>query len=145
MKRIIRIFLFSSIVLTLASCGSEPPKVVQAVAPNYPQIARIAHVQGLVSITLEISSDGKVSNARMTSGAPLLRDECLATAKKWLFAPSSKQSRTVDLKFEFTVDDALPTDAQEQISFSPPYYVAIRVGPVVLNTSIGTVRNPKTK
>jgi len=130
--------------LALASCSTAPPKVVQAVAPIYPKIARIAHIEGVIVISVEIGPDGKVSNARMISGAALLREECLATARKWLFAPSSNQTRTVELKFEFTVDDALPTDAQQQVSFSPPYYVAIKGAPVYLESSTGTVRNPKT-
>src|SRR6185437_436947 len=128
--------LASLALLAVATCGAAPPKVVQAVAPIYPQFARVAHIQGVVVVAVEIGPDGKVSNAKTTSGPSLLREACLATARKWRFVPSSKRSRTVDLKFEFTVDDTLGIDSPPQISFPSPYSVAIRVAPAVLNASI---------
>ena len=136
MRKILRVSLFTSIVLALVSCNAGPPKVVQGVAPNYPQIARIAHIQGVVTVTVEISSDGKVSNAKATSGPALivLRQECLASARKWLFATSSKPTRRANLSFEFTIDDALGKDALPKVSFSPPYHVAIRVAPIYLES-----------
>jgi len=123
-------------LLALASCRAKPPKVVRWVAPVYPMIARMAHVEGVVTATVEISSDGKVSNAKATSGPALivLRQECLASARKWLFATSSKPTRRANLSFEFTIDDALGKDALPKVSFSPPYHVAIRVAPIYLES-----------
>lgn len=136
MKTIVLVCLVTSIALSLCSCSSESPKVVRAVAPNYLQVARVAYVEGIFLVSVTIGPDGKVSDAKITSGPALtlLREECLATAKRWLFTASSKHTRRAKLSFEFTIDDALGKDAQPQVSFSPPYNVAIRVAPIYLET-----------
>jgi TonB family protein len=145
MRRKLPFSLAALIFLALASCRTEPPKVVQAVAPNYLQVARLAHVEGVIVVAVGIGPNGKVSNAKVRSGPALilLRQECLTTARKWLFAASSKQTRSANLSFEFVIDDALDKDALPEVSFSPPYNVAIRVAPIYVESSAAAVRVPR--
>jgi periplasmic protein TonB len=56
--------------------------------PPYPPIARAARASGAVVIQVVISEDGRVEQAEILSGHPLLRDAALQAAKQWLFKPT---------------------------------------------------------
>jgi protein TonB len=63
-------------------------KAINRVQPPYPPIARAAHASGAVQVQVTISEDGRVIEAAVMNGHPLLRDAALQAAKRWTFHPT---------------------------------------------------------
>ena len=55
---------------------------------EYPKMASLAGVGGVVVVEVIVSETGAVESARVLSGHPLLRDAALAAAKGWVFDPT---------------------------------------------------------
>jgi len=75
--------------------------------PPYPAIAKAARASGAVQVQVTISEEGKVIDAQVISGHPLLRDAALQAAKQWLFKPTELSGVPVKvqgvLTFNFTL------------------------------------------
>jgi Gram-negative bacterial TonB protein C-terminal len=67
-----------------------PTAPLSADPPPYPPIARVAHVQGEVSISFEVSPFGKVEQLSFESGPEMLRRAVSDTSSKWQFPESSE-------------------------------------------------------
>jgi protein TonB len=65
----------------------EPRKLVD-VAPVYPLLARKAGVTGIVIIEATIDPRGRVVNATVLKGAPMLDEAALEAVGKWVYAPT---------------------------------------------------------
>lgn len=63
-------------------------KALSRPQPEYPKMARAAGVDGEVVVEVIVSETGVIESARVISGHPLLRDNALAAAKKWVFEPT---------------------------------------------------------
>jgi TonB family protein len=59
--------------------------VKDIVVPNYPPLARMARLQGSVSVDIEISADGKVVSAKATGGDPILQRAAEKNIRLWTF------------------------------------------------------------
>ncbi|HEX8775997.1 MAG TPA: TonB family protein [Pyrinomonadaceae bacterium] len=88
----------------LINVGSLLDKATQKVAPNYPSIAKNAHVTGVVTVYLEIDEQGGVAAISRTDGPQLLRQAAVDAARKWKFKP--------------TVIDGKPTRVMGFINFN---------------------------
>ena len=65
------------------------PKV-KDVAPVYPQIAKIAHVQGIVATDALIDTTGSFKNLRVVrTASPLLNQATLDALKTWQYEPAT--------------------------------------------------------
>jgi len=75
--------------------------------PTYPPIARAARASGAVVVQVVISEDGRVEEAVVQSGHPLLRDAALQSARQWVFRPTTLSGVPVKvqgvLTFNFTL------------------------------------------
>jgi TonB family protein len=69
-------------------------------APAYPPLARAAHVQGRVALSVTIDATGAVSAVTITSGHPLLKGAVEAEATKWKF-PGDATAKSLNFVFEF--------------------------------------------
>ncbi len=65
----------------------EPRKVVD-VAPEYPQVAAKAHIEGVVIIEATIDTRGRVANATVLRGVPVLDEAALEAVRKWVYTPT---------------------------------------------------------
>lgn len=65
----------------------EPRKVVD-VAPVYPELAKKAGVQGTVIIEAVIDARGRVVNAIVLKGLPMLDEAALEAVRKWVYTPT---------------------------------------------------------
>ena len=54
----------------------------------YPPIAQSARVQGIVIIEATIGPDGKVRDAKVLRGQPLLNDAALSAVRQWEYTPT---------------------------------------------------------
>ncbi|MGA3177916.1 MAG: energy transducer TonB [Candidatus Acidiferrum sp.] len=82
----------------LASSSPTAPEVF--VAPQYPPIARLAHVEGVVSFKMEIDTNGEANNLTLISGHPLLWPAVKDAASKWRF-PKDAAGQQVQATIEF--------------------------------------------
>jgi len=73
----------------------EMPVLIQIPAPVYPDMARQAEVEGTVLLRCLVGKDGKVADAIVTEGHPMLNDAAVAAAKKATFKPALQQHRPV--------------------------------------------------
>jgi protein TonB len=82
----------------------KAPELVQKVEPQYPTVARMAHVQGTVVIDAVISKDGAVISAHAVSGPGLLIPSALDAVKQWKYKPTYLNGQPVDLAMQVTVN-----------------------------------------
>lgn len=64
------------------------PRKIQDAAPQYPEIARAARVEGLVILEATIDERGFVTGARVLRSVPLLDGAALAALKQWRYTPT---------------------------------------------------------
>ena len=93
------------------------------IAPDYPQMARVARLEGDVKTTVLVGVDGKVRSLTLTSGYPLLRPAVEAVIKEWTFEPPSRVT-TTDITIQFRLDCSARVTADfpeiVRISACPP-------------------------
>ena len=79
------------------------PRRLVNVAPVYPSIAQQARVEGEVEIEAVIGEDGRVREARVTRGKPLLNDAALTAVRQWTFTPTTLNGEPVAVIMTVTV------------------------------------------
>jgi protein TonB len=81
---------------------------IRKVKPAYPQIAKAARASGAVQVQVTISEEGRVMDAVVLTGNPLLRAAALDAARQWLFSPTMLSRVPVKvqgiLTFNFTLE-----------------------------------------
>jgi protein TonB len=80
-----------------------PPVKVRNVEPVYPELARRAGVQGVVIIECTIDPKGRIANARVLRGHPLLDAAALDAVQKWVYTPSLLRGVPVSVIMTVTV------------------------------------------
>ena len=73
------------------------PKSVYTPAPYYPVIARQTKIQGTVVIDAVLDESGRVVEARVVSGHPLLIQAALDTVKEWRYEPSYLNNQPISV------------------------------------------------
>lgn len=77
-----------------------PCRIEFFVIPAYPEAARQAQKQGIVSATLILAPDGNVGDVRLESGEPQLAAAVQAAMQQWRFTPGNRpESIPVSVKF----------------------------------------------
>src|ERR1700674_1155358 len=66
----------------------RPPKAIVQVRPEYPPLARQAHIQGEVQVDAILDEQGNVIDMKIVSGPPLLYQAALDALKKWKYEPT---------------------------------------------------------
>ena len=89
------------------SGGVLQGSALKKVQPPYPPIAKAARAQGAVQVQVTISEEGRVIDAQVVSGHPLLREAALQAARQWAFKPTELSGVPVKvqgvLTFNFTL------------------------------------------
>jgi protein TonB len=89
------------------SGGVLQGSAIRRVQPPYPPIAKAARASGAVQVQVTIGEDGRVIDAAVVSGHPLLRDAALQAARQWAFKPTELSGVPVKvqgvLTFNFTL------------------------------------------
>jgi periplasmic protein TonB len=85
----------------------EESKKIYAPAPEYPQIAKMARVQGLVRLAAVISKDGTIQDLHLISGPPLLVNAAMQAVAKWRYQPTLLNGEPVDVDTEIDVNFTL--------------------------------------
>ena len=69
------------------SSGVAESLAIDRPAPEYPQMARIAHVTGDVILKITIDRNGEVTNISVVQGHPILVNSAVNAVKKWKYRP----------------------------------------------------------
>jgi protein TonB len=81
----------------------EPAKIKDA-APVYPPLALRAGLRGIVIIDAIIGPDGRVTDAKVLRGIPMLDEAALAAVRQWVYTPTLLGGVPVPLEMTVTVN-----------------------------------------
>jgi TonB family protein len=86
--------------------AEQETRRVKEVKPVYPDIARQAGIEGIVSMRVVINKDGAVEKVEVLSGEEALRNAAIAAVRQWHYQPFLLDGNTVpvvtivNLKFQ---------------------------------------------
>ena len=94
---------------------AAPPRISRAmqgylvsrVEPRYPDIARAIRLEGAVLIKAVISTEGKIEQAQVISGSPVLSGAALDAIRQWRYRPYLLNDKPVEVETEITVNFSL--------------------------------------
>jgi TonB family protein len=75
--------------------GDIPPMAVRSVEPEYPDLARLAGVEGRVVLKALVGRDGTVQEVLVVSGPSLLVEPAVRAFQQWKFRPAVDRGRPV--------------------------------------------------
>jgi TonB family protein len=76
---------------------------IKDVPPQYPQAARLAHVQGDVVLNAVIDKKGRIKHLNTISGHPLLVPAVRDAVKQWRYKPYTVDGKKVEVQTIITV------------------------------------------
>lgn len=85
------------------AAGLMAENLVSAPKPDYPALAKIAHVDGPVVLHAEINRSGEVSDTQVISGHFLLRRAAEAAVRHWRYRPYQVDGKSVPVSTTITV------------------------------------------
>ncbi len=88
---------------TVRDFTANPPRVLHAVNPTYPTMARISHLQGPVELLMTLDERGVPSRVEVVSGHPAFHAEAERAARLWRFEPATLEGRPVPARFRLTI------------------------------------------
>ena len=106
----------------VASAQQVPPHAVQRVRvsqgvsqgllthkvdPQYPPLAKQAHIQGTVVLHAVIGKDGQVQGLQVVSGHPMLSAAAISAVKQWRYKPYMLNGKPVEIDTNITVNFTL--------------------------------------
>ncbi|MGZ5453892.1 MAG: energy transducer TonB [Candidatus Aminicenantales bacterium] len=81
----------------------KPPKLIKEVAPVYPEVARLAEVQGVVILGIKTDEEGRVKDAIVLRSIPLLDQAAIDSVRQWVYEPMIIDGKAVSVVFTVTV------------------------------------------
>ncbi|MFL6229345.1 MAG: energy transducer TonB [Pyrinomonadaceae bacterium] len=72
-------------------------KIVSKPVPPYPQIAKVAHIEGTVSVEILVDEQGRVISATPTNGPAMLREAARLAALQARFTPTQLNGQPVKI------------------------------------------------
>lgn len=85
-----------------------PSRLVQRVNPIYPSSAKQYRIEGAVSLSATIGPDGRVKDAKVLSGPPMLRESAVSAVKQWKYSPSTVNGRSVESSVNIVLQFKMP-------------------------------------
>jgi periplasmic protein TonB len=85
----------------------EGAKLIFQVKPDYPEIARMARIQGTVRLEAVISKEGTVASLKVVSGPPLLMKAAFGAVSQWRYQPTLLNGEPVEVATEIEVNFTL--------------------------------------
>jgi periplasmic protein TonB len=81
--------------------------LIHRVQPDYPSIAKLAHVQGKVVLRAIISKAGTIENVQVISGPALLVRAARDAVSQWRYRPYLLNNEPVEVETQVTVNFVL--------------------------------------
>jgi protein TonB len=81
--------------------GRAGRRTIERVAPVYPELARRAHIRGVVKLEVVVRPNGSVKSANALGGSPALIQSAIDAVRKWKFESAPEETtEIVQLMFE---------------------------------------------
>lgn len=77
--------------------------LIHQVTPQYPAIAKTAHISGTVLLHAVIGKDGTVQDLQYVSGPPLLMRSAMDAVRQWRYKPTLLNGEPVDVDTTISV------------------------------------------
>ena len=81
----------------------KPPKLVKEVAPVYPEVARVAVIEGVVILGVKTDEEGRVKDVMVLRSIPLLDQAAIDAVRQWVYEPLIIDGKAVPVVFTVTV------------------------------------------
>jgi periplasmic protein TonB len=85
------------------SSGVEAAQIISQPQPEYPALAKMARIQGVVKLEAVISKDGTIQELKVISGHPLLVKAAVAAVQQWRYRPTLLSGEPVEVQTEVDV------------------------------------------
>jgi len=82
----------------------ESARLIHRPRPDYPLLAKLAHVQGTVRLEAIIGTDGRIQNLKVIGGHPLLVNAALQAVAQWRYQPTLLNGEPVEVQTEIDVN-----------------------------------------
>ena len=79
------------------------PKAIVQTRPEYPALAREAHIQGDVKIDAILDEQGNIIDMKTISGHPLLYQAAVDALRKWKYEPTYLNDRPIAVELIVTI------------------------------------------
>ena len=89
------------------SQGVSQGLLTHKVEPQYPPLAKQAHIQGAVVLHAVIGKDGHVQGLQVVSGHPMLSAAAINAVKQWQYKPYMLNGEPVEIDTTITVNFTL--------------------------------------
>ncbi len=83
--------------------GVQQALLIHRVDPEYPAIARQAHLHGTVQLRAIIARDGTVRSIEVLSGHPILAKAAREAVSQWRYRPTRLNGEPVEVETYVTV------------------------------------------
>ena len=80
------------------SQGVAEGNLLRKIEPQYPQMAKVAHIQGDVLLAATISKGGSIENLHQISGHPILVQAAMEAVKQWKYKPYLLNGEPVEVE-----------------------------------------------
>jgi TonB family protein len=98
--------------------NAQAANLIHQVPPDYPQIAKTAHVSGTVMLHAIISRDGAVQTLDVVAGPPLLVQAATDAVKQWRYRPTLLNGQPVEV--DTTIQVVFALDGAQQVQDQTP-------------------------
>jgi protein TonB len=85
------------------SSGVATGMLIQRTQPDYPPIARTAHVAGTVELHATIATNGRIKDLHAVSGPVMLRQAALDAVRNWRYKPYRLNNQPVEVETTINV------------------------------------------
>jgi TonB family protein len=77
--------------------ADQQKRLVNPIAPDYPDVARLAGIDGDVTLRIFVARDGSIRGITPISGPPVLARAAIRAVEQWRYAPAIVDGRPVDV------------------------------------------------
>lgn len=81
----------------------KAPSQIYSLNPEYPRLARQAHISGTVIVDALIDERGNVVQAHAVSGPPLLIPAAIKAVLQWKYEPTSLDGQPISVELQVEV------------------------------------------
>jgi TonB family protein len=92
--RLLDVFFWGAVRVDPAE---QQKRLVRSIAPEYPEVARLAGIQGDVTLRILVGPDGSVGDVVAVSGPPVLGRAAMHAVERWRYAPALVDGRPVEV------------------------------------------------
>lgn len=87
----------------MVPAGNLEDHLISKIDPVYPQMAKIAHIQGQVVLQCVVNEKGDIADVKAISGHPILIQSAIDAVKQWKYKPFLLNGNAVSVESTVTV------------------------------------------